>query len=62
MLDGLVDSWSPLVGYIWGDACLLQGEQVVGTAVWLHGRVPADDDGCGAEDLSSQVSDRVTWH
>lgn len=57
MLDGLVESWRCLVGYIWGDASLLQGEQIVGTAVWLQGRVPADDDGSGAEDLSRQVVD-----
>jgi len=41
---------------------LLQGEQVVGPAVWLLGGVPADDDGGGAVDVRRQVVDGVVGH
>lgn len=62
LLDGLIDSWSPLSGTFWVKARLLQAQLVVGPTVGLKRRIPADDDGRGAEDLSCQVSDRVTWH
>lgn len=57
VLDGFIDSWGPLSGTLWVMTRLLQAQQVGGTAVGLQGRVPADDDGRGAEDLSCQVSD-----
>lgn len=62
VLDDFIECWSPLSGTFREDTGLLQAEQVVGTAVGLKGRVPAGDDGGGAEDLSGQVMDRVTWY
>lgn len=62
LLDGFVDSRSPLIGHVWEDASLLQSEQVVRATIWLSGRIPAHDDSGGAKDLIRQVGDRAVWH
>ena len=59
---GLLDDPVERRAAVGRDARLLQGEQVVGPAVGLLGRVPADDDDRGAEDLHRQVVDGVVGH
>ena len=54
------------VGLVWqrgaGGGGLLQGDQVEGPAIGLHGGVPADDEARGAEVLRRQVVDGVIGH